>query len=88
MNALPFFATGGALALLASHSFVSQAAPAQTFALRDAHGLIAPDVKTEASAISVALVAPYPCSGAAQNAGAVAPISAIAAAQPQTPLPE
>ena len=49
MNALTFFATGGARALLASHSFELQAAPAQTCALRDAHGLIAPDVKTEAA---------------------------------------
>jgi hypothetical protein len=49
MNALTSWAVGSALALLASHSLPLQAAAVQTFALRDAHGLSAPGVKTEAA---------------------------------------
>jgi hypothetical protein len=46
MNALTSLATAGTLALLASHSPQAQAAPVQTFALRDAQGLTAPDIKS------------------------------------------
>jgi hypothetical protein len=49
MNALTSRATGAALALLFSHSLLAQGAPIQTFALRDAHGLIAPKGKIEAA---------------------------------------
>src|ERR1700684_2013416 len=49
MNSLNCWLNGGAVAILASHCFCTQAAaPRQTFALRDTRGLIAPDVKTEA----------------------------------------
>jgi hypothetical protein len=49
MNAHTYWVVGGAAAILAGHCLLAQAAAAQNFALRDAHGLIAPESKVEAA---------------------------------------